>query len=179
MVDVNNSREDLPEVEPEFKRMVALLRDMHGRLLDRRPLTKAQSGIFIAALGRYLKTIDEGGNPSLDRAFGLRIWGGVSPVRQDALFRRDAMILRLWRNHEDFRDLTPFAAAKQMVLDADRYRAGRWKRERSDSEPPSSQPASTWWHILMSGQRIPAERQIREILKGKSDAAYTDAAEDR
>lgn len=145
--------------------MVAQLRDMHGRLRDGRPLTGQQVQLLVDGLSGYLETIDDGGAASLDRSFGLKQWGGVSPARSSALDRRDRMLRRLWRELPEWRELTPGAAARHMLASFRRYETDRWPRERHLQLAPITEPATTWWRVASGNAPMPDAPRLRQILK--------------
>ncbi|WP_327211999.1 hypothetical protein U8Q06_20930 [Rhizobium beringeri] len=160
MADVDTTRD-----VDEAAGMVAQLRDMHGRLRDGRPLTGRQVLLLVDGLGGYLETIDDGGAASLDRSFGLKQWGGVSPARSMALDQRDRMLRRLWREVPEWRPLMPGAAARQMLASFRRYETDRWPRERHLQLAPVVEPAATWWRIASGNAAMPDVPRLRQILK--------------
>ncbi|NKK92379.1 hypothetical protein GFL95_14260 [Rhizobium leguminosarum bv. viciae] len=144
--------------------MVSQLRDMHRRLRDGRHLTETQNQILADGIAHYLEALDSGREASIDRAFGLKARGGVSPARQDALSQRDELIRQLWQIVPAWRDLDPYAASGVMSLDAARYEALRGRRTR---EEPPVEPARTWWLILQLGVKIPGKRRIHQLLESQ------------
>ncbi|MFK0331117.1 hypothetical protein ACIQUB_08340 [Rhizobium sp. NPDC090275] len=145
--------------------IVSQLRDMHRRLCRGHSLTDDQCSLLVSGIGNYLYALDNGASPSLDKAIGLKAWGGVSAGRQDALSRRDDLIRRLWRSQPDWQGLPPAAAAKLMQQSAERYANLRWPRECDLIVAPSAEPAATWWRILSSGERIPgSSKRLQQIL---------------
>jgi hypothetical protein len=143
---------------------IAQFRDMRARWIDGRPLTATQVEILCDGFGEFLDAIDEGECASLDRAFGLRKRGGVSPHREEGLRTRDELLRRLWSECGQFSGHPAFAAAKLMYLSAKRYEDHRWKREFG-SPAPCDEPLRTWWKILKSGQTIPSAKRITQILQ--------------
>lgn len=101
---------------------------------------------------------------SLWAALGIKSWGGVSPVNKVRLAGRDRRICRLWSHCPEWSALPPAAAAKAMALSAARYQSDRWPREQHHDFAPAAEPAATWWSLLRSGEKIPGERRLCQIL---------------
>lgn len=109
----------------------------------------------------------EPGLRSLDKTLGFREHGGKSPAKTARLDQRNTLLVALWRNHEDWCDLAPSAAARLMVTSFRRYEAGRWPRERDDLTPPPNEPAATWWLVMSLPETIPGPRQLQNILQSE------------
>lgn len=141
------------------------LRDVVRRLRDDELLSAEQRRYLAKGFETYVMETEAGVAASLDRAFGLRQRGGISPARAAVLQRRDDLLRQLWRGHEAFRDQQPLVAAKLMYLSADRYQSTRWPREKNDLSAPSSEPAATWWRILRLDIAIPGTKRLQQILQ--------------
>ncbi|MBU1550200.1 MAG: hypothetical protein KJ947_11595 [Alphaproteobacteria bacterium] len=124
-------------------------------------MPKAERAFLADCFDAYL---DAQGDVPLDRALGLRKWGGVSVARAVALSDRDGLLINIWQGQTEWRSLSPLAAARMMKLSADRYESGRWPRERDQVTAPAAEPAATWWRILQSGVAIPDVRRLQQIL---------------
>ncbi len=109
-------------------------------------------------------SISSGFEIPLYDALGLRTWGGVSPLQKIRLNRRDQRICKLWAAVHEWSELSPASAAKAMAVSAERYQSDRWPRERNAFDAPSAEPAATWWKILRTGESIPGERRLAQIL---------------
>lgn len=138
------------------------LRALADHLRTGAPLQPDERDILADALDAYL----DGAVP-LDRALGLRKWGGVSPARAAALADRDGMIRRLWRSSPDWVALDPAAAARVMRLSASRYEQVRWPRERDHLSAPSAEPAATWWRVFQTYGRVPGAKRLQQILEAE------------
>ncbi len=102
-------------------------------------------------------------NVPLDKALGLRTWGGISPSHGNALENRNQLLRRLWRTSPEWQNLEPGAAARLMALSASRYETTRFPRERGNLGAPAFEPAITWWLILRKG-RVPKAKRLQQIL---------------
>lgn len=144
--------------ERAFRELFDLLRSD----LDLPLSSEARSFLMLGAIGYCLDT-----ETSLDIIFGIRRPRGGIPAEKDkALAKRDWLIARLWREHEDFSNLAdPIVAAKLMSLAATRYEATRWPRERELLSAPAAEPAATWWRILRMGVPIPKSKRLAQILR--------------
>lgn len=141
---------------------VTALRVMLDHLRSGEPIPDDVKEHWVSGLSKYL---DSDGVLLLDRALGLRQRGGISAKRAMQLAERDALIIRTWQAVEDFRDQPPISAAKLMSMNARRYEAGRWPRERAAVMPPVAEPAATWWRILDAGLSIPGAKRLQQILE--------------
>lgn len=117
-------------------------------------------------------SIASGFKTSLYAALGLKTWGGISPVRKMDLGRRDRRLFVLWATVPEWSKLPPPAAAKLMSASAKRYQADRWPRESKSFDAPAAEPAATWWKILRSGEGIPGERRMGQILHSGNSSAF-------
>jgi hypothetical protein len=163
MVDARAQVVCSPEVGDSGQNTIAQLREIHYRLAAKIPLDETQSHLLAEGIGSYLDAVDEGRTPSLDRAMGLIRHGGISPVRQDHLARRDLLLRHLWRVTPEWTSLSASVVARLMVQSAKRYEAVRWEREQFRPQP-ATQPAATWWQILSIGLKIPGSKRLQQIL---------------
>ncbi|GEM_PF-4875997 len=144
--------------------IIAQLREIHYRLAAKLPLNDRQCDLLADGIGSYLDAVDEGRTPSLDRSMGLIRRGGVSPMRQNHLARRDLLLRHLWRGTPEWTSLSPSVVARLMVQSAKRYETIRWEREQFRPQP-ATQPAATWWQILSVGLKIPGSKRLQQILE--------------
>lgn len=99
----------------------------------------------------------------LESALGIRKRGGTSIARGQKIAERNATLRRLWRSH--WRDLSPTAAAAEIVRDFREYETRRWPREKLQAEAPADAKSAAWWRSLRSAVRVPDVRQVTDILK--------------
>lgn len=140
---------------------VAALRELYIHLREGVPLSDGAANLIATSIEEWLNA----GLYSLDKAFGLKRHGGVSPGREVSLEWRNQAIIGVWAAVPEWSGLSAYAAARMMSCSADRYRSTRWGRERLWVTPPSVQPAATWWLILSYGLHIPSAKRIEQILK--------------
>lgn len=110
-------------------------------------------------------SIASGFELSLFASLGLKKWGGISPLKQIGLGRRDRSLCRMYRRSPEWAELSPAAAAKAMVASFRRYEAIRWPRERNRISGPTTQPNSTWWSMLRAELSLPGEKRLGQILQ--------------
>lgn len=139
---------------------VAALRELRSHLETGAPISSSANRLIIFALDRWLAREDE----TLDRAFCLTTRGGVPAVKADRLTQRNHLLRRVWGIMPEWAEMTPYAAAPLMSLSAERYITTRWLREMDDVTGPSTEPAATWWRILLLEVPIPKARMIAKIL---------------
>lgn len=139
------------------------VRRLADHLRNGAPLPAPDRELLATGLERWLAVR---GEIQLDKALGLRTWGGVSVSRALVLAERDKLLRGLWRSQTEWRDLPAFAAARLMVISADRYERGRWPRERSRPDAPAGEPAATWWRCLSLGAGIPDAKRMGQVLSG-------------
>jgi len=143
-----------------------VIRDMARRLRNGALLPEHQR--YLAdAFEAYANEIEAGRPASLDKAFGLKQRGGISPPRAAALQRRDDLLRRLWHKSDEWSDLAPAAAARMMSQSAKRYEAIRWPREQKSIVAPLTEPAATWWKILRSDLSVPEAKRLQQILESE------------
>ena len=152
------------DVSEQTSASIAQLRDIHARLARGDRLTDAQRELLTNAIANYLNAHETGSSPSLDRAMGLRTWGGLSPSRSDALDVRNRSIVRLWKVVPEWQGVHPVAASRLMRQSAEKYYRNCWPRDRASLTAPTSEPAATWWKILHSNLKIPGDKQLQNIL---------------
>nr|KZA99970.1 hypothetical protein A4A59_19535 [Rhizobium leguminosarum] len=114
----------------------------------------------------------DGGEPSLDKAFGFRRQGGVSPRRAASNTRRNDILLHLKQSHPEWSALSPAVASRRMRKAFDQYEAGRWKRERHSLAAPSAEPYASFWRLLRDEMRMPQVDRLREILSTEFNAPF-------
>lgn len=110
-------------------------------------------------------SISSGFEISLFASLGLKRWGGVSPLNQISLSRRDRQLCRLRHRVPEWGNLTPAAAAKAMSASLVQYEARRWPREREALSGPTAEPYATWWSMLRADVAVPGEKRLAQILK--------------
>lgn len=164
MVDVHHRSLTVSGPADDSSGIVSQLRDIHARLTAKAALTDAQSNLLADGIGSYLEAIDEGHSASLDKTMGLKVWGGVSALRQYRLSRRDTLLRDLWQTAPEWRGLSACVVARLMVQSARRYETQRWSREQFQPEP-TAQPSATWWKVLHSGCKIPGSKRLQQILE--------------
>lgn len=127
-----------------------------------RPLPYHLSLFMLQGLSPFLETA---GEVSLDQAFGTRRHGGISISNAAKNAQRDDMLRHLHNIHPEWSALAPSVASRRMRQAFERYEAGRWKREKSATSAPSSEPFTTFWRVLNAGMRMPQEARLRQILE--------------
>jgi hypothetical protein len=127
-----------------------------------RPLPYHLSLFVLQGLSPFLETA---GEVSLDQAFGTRRHGGISISNAAKNAQRDDMLRHLRNIHPEWSVLAPSVASRRMRQAFERYEAGRWKREKSATSAPSSEPFTTFWRVLNAGMRMPQEARLRQILE--------------
>ena len=127
-----------------------------------RPLPYHLSLFLLQGLSPFLETA---GEISLDQAFGTRRHGGISAANAVKNAQRDDMLRHLRNIHPEWSEMVPSVASRRMRQAFERYEAGRWKREKSATSAPSSEPATTFWRVLNAGMRMPQEARLRQILE--------------
>lgn len=143
--------------------------DLAEHLTGGRRIPEASRTLLMEALNT---SIASGFETSLYAALGLKTWGGTSPVRKLELGRRDRRLLGVWATVPEWSKLPPPAAAKLMAASAKRYQSDRWPRESKSLDAPAAEPAATWWKILRSGDCIPGERRMAQILHSGNSSAF-------
>jgi len=126
-------------------------------------------GWLSARLDAYIANPEQG----LERAFRLARSPGEPPWwKVERRKRRDALVLRLWR--ERFPDLTAWDAAERILIVQQRYAAAAWVQHRDQATPPADATAALLWEAMRLELRFPtSRRQILEILKtADRDALY-------
>lgn len=113
-----------------------------------------------ARLGAYLSDPEQG----LERALRLDRAPGEPPWwRVERRQRRDALILRLWR--ERFPELSAWDAAERILIVQQRYAAAAWRNHRDLTDPPADPTAALLWETMKLGLRFPtSRRRVLEIL---------------
>ncbi|WP_376959649.1 hypothetical protein ABNQ39_07000 [Azospirillum sp. A26] len=117
-------------------------------------------GWLSARLGAYLTNPERG----MEHAFRLNRSAGEIPWwRLERRQRRDALILRLWR--ERFPTSTAWVAAEQILAAQQRYATSTWQHDLSLAEPPDDPTAALLWEAMRLEEKFPtSHRRIFEIL---------------
>lgn len=126
-------------------------------------------GWLSARLGAYLTNPERG----MEHAFRLARSPGETPWwRVERQQRRDALILRLWR--ERFPALSAWDAAERILMTQQRYAAAAWRQHRDQATPPADPTAALLWEAMRLELRFPtSRRRIFEILNtADRDALY-------
>lgn len=122
-----------------------------------------------ARLGAYLSDPEQG----MERALRLDRSPGEPPWwRVERRQRRDALILRLWR--ERWPELSAWDAAERILIVQQRYAAAAWRQHRDQDTRPADPTAALLWEIMKTDLRFPtSRRRIFEILNtAERDALY-------